>query len=111
MTGRIVLGIDVDKTLTTGGVHWEGEPKPNKMVCDYVSKLYYCGKYVIIIWTARQWDNAPELVGWLTKHSIPFHAIKMDKGAADIYIEDKAQLPTEKNLKNLLENEIKLETW
>ena len=29
------------------------EPLPNKMVIDYINKLYFCGKYVIIIWTAR----------------------------------------------------------
>ncbi len=81
------------------------------MVIDYVRNLYFSGKYVIIIWTARQWCDAPELIGWLTKYSVPYHAVKMDKGAADLYIDDKSQLPTETNLKNLLENEMKLETW
>lgn len=111
MLGRIVINIDMDKTLTNSGTHWEDNPLPNEMVCDYVRKLYFSGKYVIIIWTARLWDSAPESISWLTKYSVPYHGIKMDKGASDIYIDDKAQLPTEENLKNLLDNDIKLETW
>lgn len=111
MTGRIVIGVDVDKTLTMGGVHWEGEPEPNKMVCEYVRKLYFSGKYCIIIWSARTWDSAPILISWLTKYSIPYHGVFLNKGASDIYIDDKTQLPTEENLKRLLNEDIELETW
>lgn len=111
MSGRIVINVDVDKTLTIGGVHWEQDPLPNKMVCDYVEKLYFSGKYVIIIWTARTWNSAPILISWLEKYSIPYHGIKMNKGASDIYIDDKTQLPTEENLKNLLNNNIKVPIW
>lgn len=109
---RIVLNIDIDGTITDGKkMFWEGEPELNEMVCEYVRKLYFSGKYCIIIWTARLWDSAPETIGWLIKHNVPFHGIKMDKGASDIYIDDKAQLPTEENLKNLLDNNIKVNTW
>lgn len=111
MSGRITLNVDVDNTLTNGVMFWDAEPKPNEIVCDYIRKLYFTGKYTIIIWTARLWCNAPELIGWLEKYSVPFHGIKMNKGASDIYIDDKAQLPTEENLKNLLDNEIKVPVW
>ena len=108
---RIVIGVDMDKTLTLGGVHWEEEPLPNEMVIDYIRKLYFSGKYVIIIWTARMWCDAPNLISWLEKYSIPYHGIKMNKGASDIYIDDKAMLPKKENLKNLLDNDIELEIW
>lgn len=109
--GRHVIDVDVDKTLTTGGVYWEDDILPNKMVIEYIKKLYYSGNYVIIIWTARLWDSAPELIGWLQKYSVPYHGIMMNKSAADIYIDDKTMLPTEKNLKKLLNNEIDFPTW
>lgn len=111
MTGRYVICVDVDNTLTTSSTHFEKEPLPNEMVIDYIRKLYFSGKYTIIIWTARLWNSAPELIGWLEKYSVPYHGVAMNKSGADIYIDDKAQLPTEENLKNLLENNIELETW
>ena len=112
MSGRIVINVDVDGVLTKGNImFWDGEPEPNQMVIDYIRKLYFSGKYTIIIWTARLWCNAPDLIGWLEKYSVPFHGIKMNKGASDFYIDDKANLPTEEFLKKLLDNKINVKTW
>jgi uncharacterized HAD superfamily protein len=86
---RLVYCVDVDGTLTNGEPFWEGEPTPNEDVIQKVIEKYQQGN-IIIIWTARQWEHAPETIGWLAKHGIPFHGIQMSKGGADAYIDDKA---------------------
>jgi hypothetical protein len=58
---------------------------------DTLRALYASGN-IIIIWTARNWEFAPETVGWLIKNKIPFHGIVMGKGGSDVYIDDKNQL-------------------
>ena len=109
--GRTVLNVDVDGTLTNGELFWEQEPTPNKTVIDYVRKLYQLGKYVIIIWSARRWIDTNVTVAWLIKYDVPFHGIYMQKGATDLYLDDKVALPTEEILKNLLENEMNVGQW
>lgn len=84
---RRVYGIDVDGTLTfpTDGY---ALTKPNIDMIKAVRDLYFQG-HIIIIWTARCWDDAPELISFLEKNSIPYHGIKMGKGGCDIYVDDK----------------------
>ena len=106
MSGCHVINIDLDGTLTNGEVFWETRPTPNKEMCKYVRKLYYSRKYIIIIWTARRWNDAQKTVGWLIENNIPFHGILMEKGATDIYIDDKCVLPTRENLERLLNEDI-----
>lgn len=45
---------------------------------------------IIIIWTARWWEHAPDLVSWLIKHRVPYHGIMMGKGGSDCMVDDKA---------------------
>ena len=109
--GRLVLNVDVDGTLTNGELFWKETPTPNKKVVNYVRRLYYTGKYVIIIWSARRWADTNKTVAWLIENDIPFHGIYMQKGATDLYIDDKAMLPSDDGLQNLIDNDIKLGIW
>lgn len=85
---RKVYNIDVDGTLTNGELFWDEEPTPNTQMIDKVRELYQSGN-IIIIWTARQWECAPETVGWLIKNRVPFHGVYMAKGGSDVYVDDK----------------------
>jgi len=90
-----LVRVDVDGTLTKGENHyWEGECEPDKEMIDRVRELYKSGHY-IVIWTARPWSNAKELVAWLKKHDVWYHGIDMEKGGADTYIDDKTIRPEE----------------
>ena len=91
---RKVFNIDLDGTLALGGPFWEREPEPAAQMVEAVRTLYQAGN-VIIIWTARQWEHAPETVGWLIKHRVPFHGLYMAKGGSDCYVDDKAVTPAE----------------
>jgi hypothetical protein len=84
---RRVFNIDYDGTLTTG--EYTVDPGPNQAVIDRVRDLY-CSGHIIIIWTARWWENAPDMVSWLIKHRVPFHGVMMGKGGSDAYVDDKA---------------------
>lgn len=99
---RDVINVDVDGVLTNGEVFWEETPTVNKEMRKFVQDAYYSMKYVIIIWTARLWHDAPKTVGWLISNQIPFHGIMMEKGASDCYIDDKNVLVTKDELKRLL---------
>ncbi len=83
---RKVFNIDFDGTLTNG--QYINDPIPELSIIDRVKDLYING-HIIIIWTARFWNQAPFLVSWLTKYSIPFHGIIMAKGGSDFYLDDK----------------------
>ena len=102
---RHVISIDVDGVLTNGEIHWEKRPTVNKEIARFVRKAYYSMKYVIIIWSARLWHDTPKTVAWLIENDIPFHAIMMEKGSADVYIDDKAIIPTKEALEQLLDEE------
>lgn len=84
---RKVFNVDFDGTLTTG--EYTQDPGPKADVIAKVRDLYMNG-HLIIIWTARWWENAPFLVSWLIKHGVPFHGVMMGKGGSDIYVDDKA---------------------
>ena len=83
---RKVYNIDFDGTLTDG--EYISDPRPMKTIINQVESLYRQGN-IIIIWTARQWNEAPFLIGWLEKHSVPYHGVMMGKGGSDIYVDDK----------------------
>lgn len=82
---RKVFAIDFDGVLTNNDY---ANPAPVHRVCTKVIELYNSG-HIIIIWTARPWHYAPQLVAWLTKHNVPFHGLQMFKGGADHYVDDK----------------------
>lgn len=86
------IGVDVDGTLTLDeNRYWveDEECKPNNVVIEEVNELYHEG-HTIIIHTARPWSNASGLVGWLEKHGVKYHGIRMNKGSCDLYIDDKS---------------------
>jgi hypothetical protein len=82
---RKVFAIDFDGILTDNNY---ANPAPVQRVCDKVQELYNNG-HIIIIWTARPWSYAPQLVAWLTRFDVPFHGVQMFKGGADAYVDDK----------------------
>lgn len=86
---RKVICVDFDHVLTSDpkGEYSDDPPPEMTMVCK-ITRAYRNGN-IIIIWTARQWNNAPFLVSWLTKYSVPYHGIKMEKGGACQYVDDK----------------------
>jgi hypothetical protein len=91
------LGVDFDNTLTDPGQdEWKPafEQEPNEEMIAAVNESYKNGNR-IIIWTARQWNEAPQIAGWLTGHEVMFHGLMCGKGGADEYIDDKATTPTE----------------
>lgn len=88
-----LIMVDIDGTLTKGeNKHWEQEPVPDKEMIETVNNLYKKGNH-IIIWTARSWDSVRKTVAWLEKHGVWYHGIRMNKGGADLYIDDKTITP------------------
>lgn len=91
------LNVDFDHTITERSTDEYLPPReqsPNPEVVDKLLEAYYSGK-TIIVWTARPWSDAAELVGMLTMWDVPFHGIMMAKGGSDMYCDDKAVRPDE----------------
>lgn len=89
------LGIDFDKTLTDPDADEWSKAKdndPNEDMIEAVREAFRSGK-TIIIWTARQWWEAPQIVGWLQTYEVPFHGLRCGKGGADRYVDDKTESP------------------
>lgn len=92
-----LINVDFDKTLTDPGEdEWAPAHKrsPNEDVIEHVRQLYFSGKH-IVIWTARQWSEASEVVGFLEAHEVPYHGLRCGKGGSDVYVDDKALRPEE----------------
>jgi len=84
---RIVYNIDFDGTLTDG--HSYINLIPNQAVIAKVQELYFLGN-IILIWSARLWENAPLIASWCIKYGVPFHGLMLGKGGTDVYVDDKA---------------------
>lgn len=92
-----LICVDFDGTLTDPNKdEWlpAFEQEPNSEMIAAVYDRYISGDK-IIIWTARRWDEASEVAGWLTAHKVPFHGLRCNKGGADLYVDDKAERPEE----------------
>lgn len=92
-----MISIDFDKTLTDSDEdEWlpAFERKPDKEMIAAVNEAYKSGNR-IIIWTARQWNEAPQIAGWLTAHEVMYHGLRCGKGGSDEYVDDKATTPEE----------------
>jgi len=92
-----LIGVDFDKTLTDPDQdEWSEafDQEPNEEVVEATREAYFDGAKVII-WTARQWPEAPQIVGWLHAHEVPFHGLRCGKGGADQYVDDKTISPSE----------------
>lgn len=82
--------VDLDGTLTQGEKrYWIEEPDPDEEAIKEILDLYKRG-HTIVIWTARPWSDAAKTAAWLTKHGVRYHGLRMEKGSADKYIDDKA---------------------
>jgi len=84
---RKVYNIDFDGTLTDGSSYIL--LVPNLTVISKVRELYFLGN-IIIIWSARLWENAAIIAAFCIQHGIPFHGLMLSKGGTDIYVDDKA---------------------
>lgn len=92
MSEKKKIAVDVDGTLTHGEArYWieDEEPQPRHEVIEAVNNLYKAGHF-IIIWTARPWTVAEQTAAWLRKWGVRYHGLRMAKGSADVYIDDKA---------------------
>lgn len=93
------IAVDFDNTLTEGErgyVHEEPE-EPDEEMVQWVNERYAEGE-TIIVWTARPWEKAPETVARLTEWGVDWHGIRMEKGNADMYVDDKGAVPEEELL-------------
>jgi len=93
-----LIMVDVDGTLTKGETtYWEegDECKPDLDAINWVNEAYTNGAH-IVIHTARPWMHAQETVAWLDKHGVRYHGIRMNKGGADMYVDDKSIRPDER---------------
>ena len=86
------VAVDFDMTLTAGSPnpYQTGGEEPNWEMIERVRALKEKGKHDIIIWTARPWSHASHVAGLLTQWEVPFNGMKMQKGGAHAYIDDKA---------------------
>jgi hypothetical protein len=90
------IAVDFDKTLTGGEESYvTGDPeKPNEEMVEWVNYQYRQG-HTIIVWTARPWEAAQETVARLTEWGVDWHGLRMEKGHADVYVDDKGTTPSD----------------
>lgn len=89
------LNVDFDHTITCRETDEYLEPSqqsPNEELIEKLQEAYYAGK-TIIVWTARPWSDASQIVGMLTLWEVPYHGIMCHKGGSDCYVDDKAMTP------------------
>lgn len=79
---RKIIAVDFDNTLTND----KGSCKVN--IVSWVKEQYRKGN-VIIIFTAREWTDIPEITSFLSKYGIRYHGIRCEKPSADVYLDDK----------------------
>ena len=86
----MIIGIDLDGTLCTEEKTFE-RPLAKVMVgaADYLRKLRDEG-HVLIVWTARGWEQYRVTHSWLVAQGIPFDVLLMGKPIVDIWIDDRA---------------------
>lgn len=84
---RKVYNIDFDGTLTDGSSY--SELHPNLKMISKVRDLYFIG-HIIIIWSARLWEDAQHVASFCIGNGIPFHGLMLGKGGTDLYVDDKA---------------------
>ncbi|UPW02049.1 hypothetical protein M0R88_08130 [Halorussus gelatinilyticus] len=95
------IAVDFDKTLTEGErsyIHEEPEDPDEEMV-QWVNEQY-AEDNTIIIWTARPWEAAQDTVARLTEWGVDWHGIRMEKGNADMYVDDKGTTPADELTKD-----------
>lgn len=91
MTESKRIAVDLDNTLTQGDCkYWEEQLcNPDSEMIEKVNDLYKEG-HTVIVWTARPYENAEQVAAFLQRYGVRHHGIRMAKGSADYYIDDKA---------------------
>jgi len=86
-----VIAIDLDGTICSEEKTFEKSlATPNPGSIKALQKMSSDG-HILIIWTARGWDQYRMTKEWLTKHDIPFDQLIMGKPIVDIFIDDRAR--------------------
>ena len=95
------IAVDFDDTLTAGEEGYvTGEPEaPDEEMVEWVNYQYRQG-HTIIVWTARPWEAAQETVARLTEWGVDWHGLRMEKGHADVYVDDKGTTPSDELLES-----------
>ncbi|WP_254536170.1 hypothetical protein [Halomarina litorea] len=90
------IAVDFDRTLTAGEDSYitEDPEDPDEEMVEWVNYQYRQG-HTIIVWTARPWEAAQETVARLTEWGVDWHGLRMEKGHADVYVDDKGTMPSE----------------
>lgn len=90
------IAVDFDKTLTKGEDPYitDEAEDPDEETVEWVNYQYRHG-HTIIVWTARPWEAAQETVARLTEWGVDCHGLRMEKGHADVYVDDKGTTPSE----------------
>ncbi|MFC6724469.1 hypothetical protein ACFQE1_08795, partial [Halobium palmae] len=90
------IAVDFDDTLSEGEEDdfTERPPEPHEETVHWVNEQYRKG-HTIIVWTARPWDSAAQTVARLTEWGVHWHGLRMEKGHADVYVDDKGTTPTD----------------
>ncbi len=90
------IAVDFDKTLTKGEDSYitDDAEEPDEEMVEWVNYQYRQG-HTIIVWTARPWEAAQETVARLTEWGVDWHGLRMEKGHADVYVDDKGTTPSE----------------
>ncbi|MFC4359741.1 hypothetical protein ACFO0N_17485 [Halobium salinum] len=95
------IAVDFDDTLSEGEEDdFTAEPsEPDEEAVHWVNEQYRKG-HTVIVWTARPWDSAAETVARLTEWGVHWHGLRMEKGHADVYVDDKGTTPSDQLLKD-----------
>ena len=95
MSDQQRIAVDFDKTLTEGDKSYVDETPeaPDEEMVQWVNKQY-AENHTVIIWTARPWEAAQDTVARLTEWGVDWHGIRMEKGNADVYVDDKGTTPS-----------------
>ena len=90
------IAVDFDKTLTGGEESYitEAAEEAVEEMVEWVNYQYRRG-HTIIVWTARPWEAAQETVARLTEWGVDWHGLRMEKGHADVYVDDKGTTPAD----------------
>jgi hypothetical protein len=85
-----VIAVDCDGFLTNETC-WDEEDvlnaTPKQVIIDKVNEAFK-GNF-IVIYTARRHELYDATVKWLDRNGVRYHALKMEKMAADEYWDDK----------------------
>lgn len=103
---QFIIAFDFDGTCTPGNIYPHIHDQPRKYIKEVTNFLYNLG-VIVIIWTCRDKhgdlgkDTFEEMVEWLGKHDVKYHAInscieyapwafESRKIYAHMYVDDRA---------------------